>query len=191
LVPSLVTPALTPGSLAAMPQPEIDGRGVVLRPWQPADRDVVIAAYADPDVQRWHSYSMTEDEADVWIATWPYRWRRETGAGWAVVEDGAVAGQISLRRIELGEGLAEVSYWVLGKDRGRGVAGRALATLADWCFGTLGLHRVELAHSTVNVASCRVAERAGFAAEGTRRGQGRHADGWHDMHQHARLAGDD
>jgi RimJ/RimL family protein N-acetyltransferase len=42
----------------------------------------------------------------------------------------------------------------------------------------------------VNVASCRVALYAGFAAEGTKRGEARHADGWHDMHLHARLEND-
>jgi RimJ/RimL family protein N-acetyltransferase len=174
-----------------MAQPELSADGVVLRPWQASDRDVVVAAYADPGIQRWHCRSMTEHEAEAWIATWPFRWQRENGGGWAVVEAGAVVGQISLRRIDLGESWAEVSYWVLPADRGRGVAGRALRTLTNWCFAVLGLHRVELAHSTANVASCRVAERAGFTAEGTRRGQGRHADGWHDMHLHARLASDD
>jgi RimJ/RimL family protein N-acetyltransferase len=62
--------------------------------------------------------------------------------------------------------------------------------LTAWCFGTLRLHRVELCHSTANVASCRVALCAGFAAEGTKRGEGRHADGWHDMHLHARIDND-
>ena len=71
--------------------------------------------------------------------------------------------------------------------RGRRIAPRALAALTTWSFGTLGLHRVELSHSTANVASCRVALSAGFAAEGTKRSEARHADGWHDMHLHARL----
>jgi ribosomal-protein-alanine N-acetyltransferase len=62
--------------------------------------------------------------------------------------------------------------------------------MAAWAFGTLGLHRIEANHSTANPASCRVAERAGFAAEGVKRGEALHADGWHDMHLHARLATD-
>jgi RimJ/RimL family protein N-acetyltransferase len=45
-------------------------------------------------------------------------------------------------------------------------------------------------HSTANVASCQVAQYAGFAVEGTKRGEGRHVDGWHDMHLHARLDDD-
>jgi len=54
----------------------------------------------------------------------------------------------------------------------------------------LGLHRLELRHSTANPASCRVAARAGFRLEGTLRSAMRHPDGWHDMHLHARLQGD-
>ncbi|SCL31686.1 Protein N-acetyltransferase, RimJ/RimL family [Micromonospora rhizosphaerae] len=176
--------------MAALTQPEIHAEGLLLRPWQPSDRPAVVAAYADPAIQRWHCRSMTDDEAHDWIAAWPDRWRGETGAGWAVLDARNVVGQISLRRVALAEGLAEVSYWVLPDARGRRVATRALTALAAWCFDTLKLHRAELCHSTANVASCRVAGYAGFAAEGTKRREGRHADGWHDMHLHARLAGD-
>ena len=36
----------------------------------------------------------------------------------------------------------------------------------------------------------RVATRAGFRLEGTKRGDALHADGWHDMHLHARVSCD-
>ncbi|MEU3458210.1 GNAT family N-acetyltransferase [Micromonospora sp. NPDC006766] len=189
-MPLLTTPALPPGALAHRPQPDIDADGLRLRPWQPADRPAVLAAYADPAIQRWHCRTMTNDEARQWIDSWPLRWRQETGAGWAVTNQSGVLGQISLRRIDLTEAQAEVSYWVLPAARGRRVAPRALAALTDWSVRQLGLHRVWLRHSTANPASCRVAERAGLAAEGTNRSAGRHADGWHDMHVHARLATD-
>jgi RimJ/RimL family protein N-acetyltransferase len=176
--------------MAAVAQPSIDGNGVRLRPWRPDDRAAVLTAYSDPDIQHWHARSMTELEADAWIASWSGRWSGESGAGFAVELDGAVAGQISLRRIDLAEGLAEVSYWVLPAARGAGVAGRALGALTDWSFGSLGLHRIEVCHSTANPASCAVASRAGFVLEGTKRGEAMHADGWHDMHLHARLSSD-
>ncbi|MFC5002958.1 GNAT family N-acetyltransferase [Dactylosporangium cerinum] len=188
-MPSLVTPALPAGTLAALTQPSLDGDGGLrLRPWRAADADTVVAAYTDPDIQRWHCRTMTPGEARDWIDRWPARWQAGTGAGWAVTDGGAVAGQISLRRIDLAEALAEVSYWVLPHARGRRVAGRALAALTGWSFGTLGLHRVEVCHSTANLASCRVASRAGYALEGTKRGEARHTDGWHDMHLHARIS---
>lgn len=140
--------------MAALPQPEIHADGGALRPWWPADRPVVVAAYADPAIRHWHFRSMSDDEARDWIDAWPGRWRAETGAGWAVTDAGEVVGQISLRRVVLADGLAEVSYWVLPSARGRRVAPRALSAVTSWSFETLRLHRVELYHSTANAASC-------------------------------------
>jgi RimJ/RimL family protein N-acetyltransferase len=65
---------------------------------------------------------MTDDEARDWIGAWPGRWRAETGAGWAVAGAAGLLGQISLRRLDLAEGLAEVSCWVLPAARGQQVA---------------------------------------------------------------------
>jgi RimJ/RimL family protein N-acetyltransferase len=186
-VPRLTAPFLPPGSLAGRSQPEIAGAGVLLRPWSAADVDAVLAGYTDPGIQRWHTRSMDAGEAGAWISSWPERWRAETGAGWAITADGLVAGQISLRGVHLDEGLAEVSYWVLPAARGRQIASRALGALAGWGLGELGLHRIEVEHSTANRASCRVAERAGFALEGTKRSQAWHTDGFHDMHLHAKI----
>jgi ribosomal-protein-alanine N-acetyltransferase len=42
----------------------------------------------------------------------------------------------------------------------------------------------------MNPVSCRVAENAGYRLEGTKRAEAMHADGWHDMHLHARLSDD-
>ncbi|MFI1991126.1 GNAT family N-acetyltransferase [Actinoplanes sp. NPDC020271] len=189
-MPSLVAPALPTGKLSASTQPSLPGDGLLLRPWQESDRAAVVAAYADPAIQRWHCHTMTADEAASWIAGWSRHWHNETGASWAIVDGTVVAGQVGLRRVDLVEGLAAISYWVLPEFRGRRIAPRALATLTAWSFGPLGLHRLELSHSTANQPSCRVAERAGYRAEGVKRSEARHADGWHDMHQHARLAGD-
>lgn len=153
-MPLTVAPAVAPGTMARLRQPDLDADGVRLRPWRPEDRPAVLAGYADAAIRHWHCRAMTDDEARAWIDDWPRRWRQESGAGWAVVDDTGVLGQISLRRLHLADGLAEVSYWVLPAARGRGVAPRALTALAGWCFTTLGLHRIELAHSTANTASC-------------------------------------
>lgn len=189
-VPLLVEPALCPGTMASLTQPEIAANEMTLRPWQASDRGAVTTAFADEAIRRWHCRSMTEQEAADWIESWSARWHAETDASWAVLDAGTVVGQVGLRRIDLVEGLAAVSYWVLPPSRGRRIAGRALSALSGWSFETLGLHRLELSHSTANPASCRVAQHTGFPAEGTKRSDARHADGWHDMHLHARLHSD-
>jgi len=129
---------------------------------------------------------MTDHEAQEWVATWFERWAAEIGAGWAVCDDQGLLGRMSLRA-NLAEGLGDVAYWVLPEARGRDVAARALRTMSTWSFLHVGLHRIELAHSTRNTGSCRVAVKAGYVLEGTKRQQALHRDGWHDMHQHARL----
>lgn len=72
--------------------------------------------------------------------------------------------------------------------RRQGVATAALQTLSDWAMGDVGFHRVWLMHSTQNAPSCKVAEATGHAPEGTLREALLHADGWHDMHVHGRVA---
>jgi ribosomal-protein-alanine N-acetyltransferase len=188
-MPSFVLPAV---ELDDWPrdQPTIDAAGLVLRPLAPGDVEAVVAAYSDPDIQRWHVQTMTPDEAAAWIDQWRVRWARGTGASWAVTEAGAMVGRIGLRTLNLVAGDAEVAYWVLPEGRGRGIAGRALEALTAWSFADAGLHRIRLTHSTLNGPSCRVAVKAGYELEGTMRHEGLHADGWHDMHLHARLASD-
>jgi RimJ/RimL family protein N-acetyltransferase len=189
-VPRLTDPAVAAGSLAQLPQPVLELDDFALRPWRPLDAPEVAAAYCDPAIQRWHARSMTEKEALAWIGSWPSRWNQETGGGWAVASPAGLLGQISLRRLNLADGLGEVSYWVTPAARGRRVAARALCALSAWAFDQLGLHRLELSHSMMNPASCRVAAHAGYELEGIKRQEARHADGWHDMHLHARLTDD-
>ncbi|MDQ0994671.1 RimJ/RimL family protein N-acetyltransferase [Streptomyces sp. V3I7] len=66
----------------------------------------------------------------------------------------------------------------------------AVRRVSRWALEELGLHRLRLCHSTANPASCRVAEKAGYAVEGTMRGALLHEDGWHDQHLHALVQGD-
>ncbi len=180
---------LAPDILSAQEQPSLVGDGVLLRPWEPADAPVVFAAYQDPDIQKWHTRGMVDlDEAVAWIDQVRRAWEAEQLAGWAVETDGVILGRVVLRFIDLHDGIAEVGYWVLPAARGAGVATRAVQVLSSWAFDALGLHRLELEHSVRNPASCRVAVRAGFGPESTRRAALRHDDGWHDMHVHARLA---
>lgn len=188
-MPLLVSPPVPAGSWGRRAQPVLWGPGLVLRAWEPRDAAFLVTAYADPEIQRWHVRSLTHIEAEEWIAARGIGWRGERCADWAVEVDGEPAGRVGFTTLNLGEGRGEVSYWVAPERRRRGVAVRAVTTLCEWALGAGGLHRVDLLHSVANTASCRVAERAGFAVEGTAVSSVWHQDGWHDMHVHARLGG--
>jgi RimJ/RimL family protein N-acetyltransferase len=194
-MPLLVGPALAPGSLRKFEQTRLGvDEQLALRPWRADDAAAVRAAFACPDIQRWHVRRIdSDDEARTWIAGWAERWADETDASWAIVDERAdqPVGQVGLRTVLLAEASAQLSYWVVPGMRGAGIAARAVRTLTRWAFGpSLGLNRLFLQHSTANPGSCRVAAKAGFDLEGTLRGSMLHADGWHDVHLHARLRTD-
>ncbi|MGW3462371.1 GNAT family N-acetyltransferase [Streptomyces olivaceoviridis] len=193
-MPFLTSPVLAPGALARVPQPALPAAGgTLLRPWRAEDAPAVHAAFEDPVLRQWHGRSCeSAEEAAGWIAQWRRGWADERDAQWAVVDEGTdeLLGRVALRQIVLGDGVAEIAYWTVAGARGRGVALRAATALTHWAFVEIGFHRLELLHALANPASCRVAGKAGFALEGTKRSAYLHQDGWHDMHLHARVRGD-
>ena len=187
----LVKSVLPPCTINGREQPTISaGEGLALRPWSNDDVLALVAAYSDPEIQRWNLFSCDTLEAEQMIARWWDRWRAETGADWAIADtsDDLAIGRVWLRTIDLRDGEAEVAYWVAPKARGRGLASRAVSALSTWLFEDLGLHRLQLGHSVHNKVSCRVATNVGMKLEGTRKSALLHADGWHDMHWHAMTA---
>jgi RimJ/RimL family protein N-acetyltransferase len=133
---------------------------------------------------------MSLAQAEVWTSFEGERWQQEKGGSWAITRDGSLCGRVGIGGLDLAEGQAGVTYWVLPSVRGQGIAPLALGVVSDWAFDCVGFHRLRLDHSTLNEASCRVASKAGFAAEGVKRADALHLDGWHDMHAHALLADD-
>ncbi len=186
-MPALVPPVVIAGTWGDAPQPEITLDDMLLRPWADHDVEFLRSAYRDPEIQRWHARSMSIVEAREWVGERTFQWKNECGADWAIAVPAGRVGRIGFRTLALAEGRAEVAYWVAPDQRGAGFAQRALRLLTEWAFETGGLHRIELHHSTRNPASCTVAARCGFALEGTAVSSVLHADGWHDMHVHART----
>lgn len=192
-----------------MNQPEIAAGRLLLRPWRRSDADAVVRAWADPEIRRWAGFGATfpvRENVEQWVDWNNQQWQFGLRAGFAVcdVADERLAGSIMLRDFgrtvtALGQrgGTGEAGYWITPAERGHGAATTALNALCAWAFseaeqGGLGLHRIELRHSVLNKASCRVAEKAGFRCEGTMRRSFRYADGeWHDEHLHGRLWNDD
>ncbi|GAA3925896.1 GNAT family N-acetyltransferase [Streptomyces gulbargensis] len=191
--PSPIPPVVPAGRMAAMEQPVLDvpGTGLELRPWRPADAGALIAAARDPAIHRWNRLPVeTPEEVRRRIDRMRERWHAELSAVWAVARPGGEAiGLIGCGDIDLAGGSGEILYWLLPAARGGGVAARATRRVSAWALDDLGLHRLRLCHSVGNPASCRVAGKAGFLYEGTMRGALLHADGWHDQHLHALVAG--
>ncbi len=85
--------------------------------------------------------------------------------------------------------VVELGYWLFVAARGRGVATRVVRAMCEHAFAG-GIYRVEAVVRPANTASVRVLERAGFRAEGVRRGILRHEGARVEARLFARLAVD-
>ena len=181
--------------------PELNGHGLHLRPWNPdsgSDVDIWLRGLRDREFRKWNT--PLRPVTDRRSARESLLAREQSAAEGtslsfriADAHSGTVLGHIGVNEIKYHLRLARVGYWVLPEARGRGVATRALLLAARWAFTELRMHRLELDHAVGHEASCRIAERCGFAYEGTLRGaifeEERH-DAFRDAHLHARLATD-
>ncbi|MCI0690098.1 MAG: GNAT family N-acetyltransferase, partial [Sporichthyaceae bacterium] len=142
--------------------PVLSDRRVLLRAWRGDDAEWYAAAVPDPEIQRFTSEPPTLTAMQVRTAIDALAEAPDlVGLVICDAASGRRLGNIGLRR--LGDGMTgEVSYGVAAEGRGRGVATAALRLLTVWATTTLGLSEVRLWCHAGNIASRRVAERAGY-----------------------------
>lgn len=168
---------------------------LVLRPPVEEDAREAYELLNDPDVRLWNPARECPDleTAAAWCRDGA-DWSDGSHATWHGVDPdtGRMLGNVSLFAIDDDDLVAKIGYRVLPSARGRGVARQMVDAVTRWAFESRGLMRVQLEHSVLNVASCRVAQAAGFVLEGTARsayavpgGQDRE-----DCHIHGRLPTD-
>ena len=150
------------------PQPTLTGPRVQLRPWRPDDVDAVFAACQDPETQRWTQVPVPyrREDAESFVDDIAARTWAEGGALFAVEPLGGGRLLASIGLFPPRDGFAEAGYWTAPGARRQGFTAEALRVLCAWAFDEVGLRRVELVVDPDNAGSRRVAESAGFRAEG-------------------------
>jgi len=142
---------------------------VILRRWREADAPTIVDCLdGDAEISRWldrvpQPYTLADALAYV---------RGEVPSvdedTFAITDaDDRVLGSIGATAPE--SGVREIGYWLRADARGRGTATSALTLIVAWTFEQPGVARVQLRADPENLASCRVAERAGFTREGVLR----------------------
>ncbi|WP_127504832.1 GNAT family N-acetyltransferase [Actinoplanes solisilvae] len=179
-----------------------------LRPFEEADIPWVHEVSLDPLVQKYlqipvpyHLSDASYFVREMCVAAWDAGTRAEFvvesvglvksgglgGSGGSAGPGDSVGsgGRVRLGRVGLGldgAGAGQVGYWMDPAARGRGVATAALRALCGWGFGVLGLGLIEWRAEVGNVASRRVAEKAGFRVEAVLRQRlvhrGARVDAW-------------
>lgn len=163
----------------------------LLRPWMPDDAPIILAAAAEPLMERQFSSRIDSlAAAREWIERLEARRLDDAAYSFAVLEDGVPVGNVAVSAIDRRHLTGWISYWTRECARGRGVATRACRAVSEFAFTELDLFRLELAHRVDNPASCRVATAAGFLAEGVERARLLYDGVRYDTETHARLATD-
>ena len=140
--------------------------GVMLRAWRPSDTGWLVHACADAAILRWwrDGHLLTEENASRLILEFRERLAVRRSAQLAVFHGatGALAGYVGVDGIDHQERIEEVSYWTATGTRRPGVASSALQVLSPWALNTFGLLRLVAYMNPANIASRRVAEKAGY-----------------------------
>lgn len=124
------------------------------------------------DLARWMAWwhdGFTIDEARQWVTFCDNGRTAGTHFEFAITGARPYLGSCALTGVDQTAGTANLAYWTRSDHAGQHLASRAARAVAAWGVSTLGLRRIDIAMATGNVASRRVAERAGGVFEGTLR----------------------
>ncbi|WP_433498602.1 GNAT family N-acetyltransferase [Sphaerimonospora sp. CA-214678] len=132
MVPLSIFPAIPAGHSSKNAQPVLEAGGLTLRSWFPEDAPAVLRAFTNPAIQHWHR----RIKALAWIDQCHDRRHAEKAVSWAITRAAEVVGRLSLSTINLFEGVAQITYWILPVARSQGVA-QGSGTGRAWWAGRL------------------------------------------------------
>ena len=144
-----------------------DGR-VRLRAPVPSDVDALVESVSRslPELEPWMPWATRDYDRAVGMK-WITGELDAKAHSFVIVDtDGTFAGTCGLNGIDELNRSANLGYWLDSGRTGRGLATAATKLLAVHALRRLDLHRVEIVMAVDNVASRRVAERAGATYEG-------------------------
>lgn len=153
-----------------------------------ADVPAIASICGDPELSRFipgFPSPYTEDHAREWVDS---RAKDKDSRTFLAVdaETDRLYGAIEVRLGETGS----IGYWTAADARNKGIATRALRLLSTWAVTGGGVQRLELTTHPENIASQRVAEKAGFVREGVLRNHMTFQDGRRDSVMFSLLPSD-
>ena len=154
-------------------QTELSNSFIKIRRYETADVPLLFEAARETVAEgsRWlpwlhPDYSMPESLE--WVVDSRKQWDQGREYSFAIVDPltGQFLGGVGLNLISNTHRMANLGYWVRSSCTGRGVATAATQLIARFGFGVLTLQRLEILTEVDNLASQRVAEKAGAVREG-------------------------
>jgi RimJ/RimL family protein N-acetyltransferase len=177
----------------SVPHPMLTSRRLHLRRFRNEDADAMHQCFGNPEAMRFWDHPVhtkrieTERAVRRFIDCTPSYCRF-----WAVADAktdrclGMVNyhdGHIRVKRVTIGYIIDPAHHW-------KGIATEAVSAMLDFCFGELGIHRVQAFIHPDNTASRKLVEKLGFRCEGLLRDNLRVRGVWRDDMLFALLESD-
>jgi [ribosomal protein S5]-alanine N-acetyltransferase len=173
------------------PHPTLVTRRLRLRQFSNEDVDAMHECFADPEAMRFwntpvHSKRIeTERAVHRFIDCTPSYYRF-----WAVADakTNLCLGMVNYHDGHIRSKRVAIGYIVNPSRRREGIGAEAVLAMLQFCFGYLGIHRVQAFIHPDNAASRELVEKLGFRCEGRLRDNLRVGDEWRDDMLYALLA---
>ncbi len=118
----------------------------VLRQFNRTDLENVFKGLSHPDIIKYYGISFDTLEATKEQISWfKDLEKNETGIWWAICEkdDLKFVGAGGLNDLEKENRKAEIGFWLLPENWGKGIMKEVMPVICQYGFKTLGLHRIE------------------------------------------------
>ena len=182
-------------------KPRLASQSILLRPFEMADSDALLAILAEPEVNRLTGSVGTSAEAQRQpsadevkrIRHWYESRNQQTDRLDLVIysqEQQAVVGEVVINEWDANSNSANYRILIGEKGRNQGIGQTATALLVAYAFEYLKLNRLELEVFSFNPRARHVYQKSGFVYEGTRREAFKFDDQWVDSECYAMLASD-
>jgi RimJ/RimL family protein N-acetyltransferase len=155
---------------------ELADQDVLLRPYRPEHLDELFVAARESveEVGRWLPWchpDYTREESTAWIESRPQAWRDGVEYSFAIIDrsSGRFMGGCGLNQFDYERQRSNLGYWIRTSATRNGYGTAAARLLARWGVESLHLERMEIVAAVGNIASQRVAVKAGAMREGIAR----------------------
>jgi ribosomal-protein-serine acetyltransferase len=160
--------------------------GIEIRLFQMRDAEAVFAVVdRNREYLRqwlpWVDHTHSAEDVRQFIARVLAQFAADQGPQAGIWIEGDYRGSVGCHPVDWANRSCSIGYWIEAAQQGKGVITRCCATLLDYLFDEMGLHRVEIRCGAGNTRSCAIPERLGFTREGVAR-QGEWVnDRWVDL----------
>ena len=152
--------------------PEISTQRFILKQILPDDQEFIFKGLSHPDVVPYYGVQYkTLESTKGQMEFYDRLWREKTGTWWKIIEkeNSQPVGACGINNYQSKHERAEMGYWLLPENWGRGIMKEVLPPMISHVFTHWKLYRLEAVIEEGNESSVKLAERLGFQLEGVMR----------------------